>query len=179
VAQLAQHHHDPLRDLAHLALQKPPGGHPFSFRASSWHVAYLSPLWQARPNVPLRTSAPSQRSRQVGALLVCAHCSYNADRDYCAAVNIARLGVAFLMQMQATGKAKACSVTDENSVKPCPYMAHGAVLLFPPQVQTTRLLEAGKIYINGWKKSCTVRSSYATPLMLRLCGLARFADGSG
>ena len=105
-----------------------------------------------------------------GRWLVCAHCSFNGDRDYCAAVNIARLGVAFLINMQATGKAKAFSVTDETLVKPCPYMAHGAVLLFPPQVQTTRLLEAGKIYINGWKKSATIRSSYATPLILRLCG---------
>src|SRR5260370_19661026 len=89
-----------------------------------------------------------------GHCLVCSHCAYNGDRDYCAAVNIARLGVAFLTQMQATGKAQACSVTDETSVKPCPYMAHGAVLLFPPQTQMTCLLEAGKIYINGWKKSC-------------------------
>jgi putative transposase len=105
-----------------------------------------------------------------GRWLACAHCSFNGDRDYCAAVNIARLGVAFLINMQATGKAKAFSVTDETLVKPCPYMAHGAVLLFPPQVQTTRLLEAGKIYINGWKKSATIRSSYATPLILRLCG---------
>jgi transposase len=105
-----------------------------------------------------------------GRWLVCAHCSFNGDRDYCAAVNIARLGVAFLAHMQATGKAQAFSVTEENSVKPCPYMAHGAVLLFPPQVQMTRLLEAGKIYINGWKKSATIRSSYATPLLLRLCG---------
>jgi len=105
-----------------------------------------------------------------GRWLVCAHCSFNGDRDYCAAVNIARLGVAFLTHMQATGKAQAFSVTEENSVKPCPYMAHGAVLLFPPQVQMTRLLEAGKIYINGWKKSATIRSSYATPLILRLCG---------
>jgi putative transposase len=105
-----------------------------------------------------------------GRWLVCAHCSFNGDRDYCAAVNIARLGVAFLTHMQATGKAQAFSVTDANSVKPCPYMAHGAVLLFPPQVQMTRLLEAGKIYLNGWKKSATIRSSYATPLLLRLCG---------
>ena len=105
-----------------------------------------------------------------GRWLLCAHCSFNGDRDYCAAVNIARLGVAFLIHMQATGKAKAFSVADENSVKPCPYMTHGAVLLFPPQVQMTRLLEAGKIYINGWKKSTTIRSSYATPLILRLCG---------
>jgi putative transposase len=60
-------------------------------------------------------------------------------------------------------------VTDEQSVKPCPYMAHGAVLLFPPQTRPGRLMDSGKIYINGWKKSCTIRSSYATPLLLRLC----------
>ncbi len=105
-----------------------------------------------------------------GRWLVCAHCSYNADRDYCAAINIARLGVAFLTHMQATGKAKAFSVTDETSVKPVRYMPMGAVLLFPPQVLLGRLLAAGKIYINGWKKSATLRSSYATPLILRLCG---------
>ncbi len=104
-----------------------------------------------------------------GRWLVCAHCSYNADRDYCAAINIARLGAAFLTQMQATGKAQACSVTDAKSVKPCPYMAHGAVPLFPPQTLVGRLMHSGKIYLNGWKKSCTIRSSYATPLLLRLC----------
>ncbi len=124
-----------------------------------------------KPAQTYRSPRMHHRSDPVkwGRWLVCAHCSYNADRDYCAAVNIARLGVAFLTQMQATGKARACSVTDTSSVKPCPYMAHGAVPLFPPQTQMTRLLEAGKIYINGWKKSCTIRSSYATPLLLRLC----------
>jgi putative transposase len=105
-----------------------------------------------------------------GRWLVCSHCSYNADRDYAAAVNIALLGMAYLTQMQATGKAKACSVTDKQLVKPCPYMTHGAVPLFPPQPQMTRLIHSGKIYINGWKKACTIRSSYATPLLLRLCG---------
>lgn len=105
-----------------------------------------------------------------GCWLVCAHCSYNADRDYCAAVNIARLGVAFLTQMQRTGKAQAFSVTDETSVKPVRYMPTGAVLLFPPQVPLGRLLVAGKVYINGWKKSATICSSYATPLLFRLCG---------
>ncbi len=104
-----------------------------------------------------------------GRWLVCAHCSYNADRDYCAAINIARLGVAFLTQMQTTGKAKACSVTDETSVKPVRYMPTGAVLLFPPQTDLHRLLDSGHIYLNGWKKSATIRSSYATPLLLRLC----------
>ncbi|HEX6482211.1 MAG TPA: zinc ribbon domain-containing protein [Ktedonobacteraceae bacterium] len=104
-----------------------------------------------------------------GRWLVCSHCSYNADRDYAAAVNIARLGMTYLTQMQSTGKAQACSVTDKQLVKPCPYMAHGAVPLFPPQTLLGRLIYAGKIYINGWNKSCTIRSSYATPLLLRLC----------
>ncbi len=72
--------------------------------------------------------------------------------------------------MQVTGKAKACSVTDETSVKPVRYMPTGAVLLFPPQVPLGRLLQAGKIYINGWKKSASIRSSYATSLILRLSG---------
>lgn len=103
-----------------------------------------------------------------GRWLICAHCSFNGDRDYCAAVNIARLGVAFLLSMQITGKGKAFSVTN-SSVKPCPYMAHGAVLLFPPQTDLSRLLASGKIYRNGWKRACTIRSSYATPLLLRLC----------
>ncbi len=124
-----------------------------------------------KPAHTYRSPRLHHRSEPVkwGRWLVCAHCAYNADRDYCAAVNIARLGVAFLTQMQATGKARACSVTDATSVKPCPYMAHGAVPLFPPQTLVGRLLEAGKIYINGWKKSCTIRSSYASPLLLRLC----------
>jgi putative transposase len=104
-----------------------------------------------------------------GRWLWCSHCGYNGDRDYCAAVNIARLGIAYLIQVQRTGKGKAFSVTEIASVKPCPYIAHGAVLLFPPQTDLHRLLDAGKLYINGWKKSVTLRSSYQTPFLLRLC----------
>ena len=124
-----------------------------------------------KPAETYRSARAHHRSDPVkwGRWLVCSHCSYNADRDYCAAVNIARLGAAFLTQMQATGKAQACSVTDAKSVKPCPYMAHGAVPLFPPQTLMGRLMHSGKIYVNGWKKSVTIRSSYATPLLLRLC----------
>jgi putative transposase len=124
-----------------------------------------------KPAQTYRSARAHHRSDPVkwGRWLVCAHCSYNADRDYCAAVNIARLGVTFLTQMQVTGKAQACSVTDEKSVTPCPSMAHGAVPLFPPQTLVGRLMDSGKIYMNGWKKSCTIRSSYATPQLLRLC----------
>jgi hypothetical protein len=124
-----------------------------------------------KPAHTYRSPRAHHRSEPVkwGRWLVCSHCSYSADRDYAAAINIARLGMAYLAQMQTQGKAKACSVTDTQSVKPCPSMAHGAVPLFPPQTPLGRLMDSGKIYLNGWKKSCTIRSSYATPLLLRLC----------
>jgi hypothetical protein len=98
------------------------------------------------------------------------HGEFPTTYEQMQAINIARLGVAFLTHMQTTGKAQAFSVTEEHSVKPVRYMPTGAVPLFPPQLQITRLLEAGKVYINGWKKSATLRPSYATSLLLRLCG---------
>ena len=50
--------------------------------------------------------SPSDRDEAVkwGRWMFCDTCSYNADRDYCASVNIARLGVAYLTQMKQTGK---------------------------------------------------------------------------
>jgi transposase len=104
-----------------------------------------------------------------GRWLMCAHCGYNADRDYCAALNIARLGIACVTSMQRTGRTKDFIVTEIVSIKPCPYMAHGAVPLFPPHTDPQRLLEGGKLYLNGWKRSATLRSSYVTSLLLRLC----------
>jgi hypothetical protein len=123
---------------------------------------------------PARTyRSPRQEHRadpvKWGRWLWCAHCGFNADRDYCAALNIARLGIAFVTSMQRTGQGKAFSMTEIVSVKPCPYMAPGAVPLFPPHTDLHRLQEGGKLYLNGWKKSVTLRSSYATPLLLRLC----------
>jgi hypothetical protein len=123
------------------------------------------------PAQTYRSSRLPHRSDPVewGRWLVCSHCGYSADRDYCAAVNLARLGIAYLLSMQTSGKGKAFSVTEIASVKPRPYIARGAVLLFPPQTDISRLLCGGKLYINGWKRSVTLRSSYQTELLLRLC----------
>jgi putative transposase len=123
------------------------------------------------PAVTYRSGRIIHRSDPVkwGRWLVCSHCGYSADRDYCAAVNLARLGIAYLLSIQTSGQGKAFSVTEIASIKPRPYIARGAVLLFPPQTDLHRLLCAGKLYINGWKKSVTLRSSYATPLLIRLC----------
>jgi putative transposase len=118
-----------------------------------------------------RSPRPQHRSAPLkwGRWLWCPHCGFNGDRDYCAALNIARLGIAFLTSMQRTGTGKAFSVTEIVSVKPYPYSAYGAVPLFPPHTDLHRLMDSGKLYINGWKKSVTLRSSYATPVLLRLC----------
>jgi len=119
---------------------------------------YRSPRMEHRPE-PIKW----------GRWLFCEHCSYSADRDYAAAVNIARLGAAYLAHIQATTKAHAFSVTD-SSVKPSPYMAEGAVLLLPPPTRTSRSHPGGKISYPGWSNSVTLRSSYATSILLRLCG---------
>ena len=63
--------------------------------------------------------SPSDRKQAVkwGRWMYCEACPYHGDRDYCASVNIARLGVAYLVQMKHTGKAPPCSISDPR-VKP-------------------------------------------------------------
>src|SRR6266536_2012488 len=65
-----------------------------------------------------------------GRWLRCSNCHYQADRDYAASVNIARLSVAYLLQMKHTGKGCACSIFDPQ-VKPVIYTATGSALLLP------------------------------------------------
>jgi hypothetical protein len=125
-----------------------------------------------KPAQTYRSSRPAHRSEPVkwGRWLLCDTCPWSGDRDYAAALNIARLGVACLTHTRTTGKAQAFTVTETTSVKPVRYMPTGAVLLFPPPVPRDRLFAAGKLYVNGWKRSATLRSSYTTALLLRLCG---------
>jgi putative transposase len=124
-----------------------------------------------KPARTLRSPRSEHRRKALkwGRWLSCKTCHYNADRDYAAAVNIARLGVTFVTHLNASEKAQTFRVTDE-SVKPVPYIAAGAVLLLPPQVPPDRLMHAGKIYKNGWRKSVMLRTSYATETLLRLSG---------
>ena len=125
----------------------------------------------AQPANTYRSPRLEHRSEPIkwGRWLVCSHCSYSADRDYVAAVNIARLGAAYLTHIQATRKAHAFSVTDV-SVKSSPYMAGDAVLLLPPPTRKSCSRPGGKISYPGWYSSVVLRSSYATPILLRLCG---------
>jgi putative transposase len=126
-----------------------------------------------RCGVPAKTyRSPSDRSEAVkwGRWMYCDTCHYNGDRDYCASVNIARLGVAYLVQMKHTSKARACSISDPR-VKPVTYTGAGSALLLPPTGSHARPLCSGKIcYYPGWLRSAFLQSSQPKAVFLRLCG---------
>jgi hypothetical protein len=116
--------------------------------------------------------SPGDRKEAVkwGRWMYCDTCHYNGDRDYCASVNIARLGVAYLVQMKHTSKARSCSISDPR-VKPVSYTGAGAVLLLPPTGSHARPIVSGKIcYYPGWLGSAFLQSSQEKSVFLRLCG---------
>ena len=116
--------------------------------------------------------SPNDRHEAVkwGRWMHCDTCHYNGDRDYCASVNIARLGVASVVQMKHTSKARSCSI-DDPRVKPVAYTAMGSVLLLPPTGSHTRPSVSGKIcYYPGWLGSAFLQSSQKKLVFLRLCG---------
>ncbi len=116
--------------------------------------------------------SPSDRKEVVkwGRWMSCDACSYNGDRDYCASVNIARLGVAYLVQMKQTSKARSCSISDPR-VKSVSYTGAGSALLLPPTGSHARPSISGKIcYYPGWLGSAFLQSSQKKFVFLRLCG---------
>ena len=116
--------------------------------------------------------SPSDRKEAVkwGRWMYCGTCHYNGDRDYCASVNIARLGVAYLTQIKQTGKARSCSMYDPG-VKPATYTVAGSALLLPPTGNHPARKTRGKIcYYPGWLGSAFLQSSQKKSVFLRLCG---------
>ena len=105
-----------------------------------------------------------------GAWLCCSNpaCLWNGSRDYAASLNIARLGAALIRHAQITRRVKHPQIT-HPSVQPVSYMGTRAALRLPPLASRGHLIASGRIYCNGWRLSVKLRSSYATPLMLRLC----------
>jgi putative transposase len=105
-----------------------------------------------------------------GRWMWCEACGFNGDRDYCASLNIARLGVAYLLQMKQTRKARPCSITDPR-VKPVSYTGAGSALLLPPTGFRPARHVRGKIsYAPGWLGSAFLQSSQPRAVFLRLCG---------
>jgi putative transposase len=118
-------------------------------------------------------TSPVDRNNIVdwGAWLCCSNpaCLWNGSRDYAASLNIARLGAALIRHAQTTGKVVHPSIL-HTSVQPVSYIGAWAALRLPPLTPRGHLIASGRIYCNGWRLSVKLRSSYATPIMLRLCG---------
>jgi putative transposase len=134
------------------------------------HTSHVCP----RCGNPANTySSPDHRDKinDWGAWLCCSHpqCLWNGSRDYAASVNIARLGAALIRHAQRTSRVKHPVITDP-SVQPVSYSGTWAALRLPPLSLRGHLLHSGRIYCNGWRSSVKLRSSYTTPIMLRLCG---------
>jgi putative transposase len=134
------------------------------------HTSHVCP----RCGKPANTyTSPEHRSKvnDWGAWLCCSDpaCLWNGSRDYAASLNIARLGAALIRHAQTTGGVMHPSIT-HPSVQPVSYIGARAALRLPPLASRSHLIASGRIYCNGWRLSVRLRSSYATPIMLRLSG---------
>jgi putative transposase len=91
-------------------------------------------------------------------------CLWNGARDYAASLNIARLGLAFLLTYHETRRYQGYRMTD-SSVKPASYSGAGATLLLPPQGIKPRPFEGKHIFYAGWSFSTSLRTSHPNKLL--------------
>jgi putative transposase len=146
------------------------------------HLAGVHLAWQhprgtthtcPRCGKPAKTYASPALDAPVldaGAWLRCFDCGWNGARDYAAAINIALLGIAYLVQ---EAEHKGHEMRPTMQTKPLnsdSYSGSGLALRLPPTSPRGRLIHSGKRYVNGWIKSVTLHSALPSDTMLRLCG---------
>jgi putative transposase len=108
-----------------------------------------------------------------GPWLRCFACGWNGARDYGAAMNIALLGVAFLLQEIEETESKKGSkrpTMKTKSLNSDSYIGSGLALRLPPTPLRGCLNSSGKLFVNGWISSVTLHSALPQETMLRLCG---------
>ena len=137
------------------------------------HTSHTCPRC-GRPASTYRSPAHLSQLDDWGAWLCCSHpeCLWNGSRDYAASLTIARLGAALVrqaQQVQLSGRVQHPQIADP-SIQPLSSMGTRAALRLPPPAPRGRLIASGRIYCNGWSLSVKLRSSYATPIILRLAG---------
>ena len=107
---------------------------------------------------------------EAGAWLRCFACGWNGARDYAAAINIALLGIAYLVQ-EAEHKGHEMRPTMKTKpLNSASYSGAGLALRLPPTSPRGRLIHSGKRYVNSWITSVTLHSALPSDTMLRLCG---------
>ncbi|GHO74001.1 hypothetical protein KSD_17720 [Ktedonobacter sp. SOSP1-85] len=108
------------------------------------------------------SAAPEDRKKAVawGPMLCCsnAECLWNGARDYAASLNIARLGMAFLLTSQQTRRYESYRMTSPE-VNSCLYSGQEATLLLPSQGITPRSPEGKHVYYAGWSYAIALRTS--------------------
>ena len=117
-----------------------------------------------QPAHTYRSPAPLHRDKadDWAPWLCCANptCLWNGARDYAASLNIARLGMAFLITYHATRRYQAYRMSEsKDSLKPVSYTGAGATLLLPSQGLTTRPFQGKCVYYAGWIASIALRTS--------------------
>jgi putative transposase len=121
-----------------------------------------------QPAKTYRSPAPDDRKQAMewGAWLCCSNpaCLWNGARDYAASLNIAALGMAFLLTYHDTKRYQAYRMTDA-SVKPALYTRAGATLLLPSQGITPRPFEGKYVCYAGWSYSTSLRTSQPKSLL--------------
>ena len=160
------------------------------FRVLSYkcRLAQLHLVWQHAAGTthtcpkcgqPAHTYAdPSLDAPQLdgGPWLRCLACGWNGARDYAASINIALLGVAFLLRQRARPEPSAPDTRPRRpTMKSKPlnsasYRGAGLALRLPPTSPRGRLLSGGKVFVNGWITCVTLHSALSQNTMLRLCG---------
>src|SRR5262249_53470643 len=149
------------------------------------HLSGLCLAWQyptgtthscphcGKPAHTYADSALGSPQREAGAWLRCKRCGWNGARDYAAAINIALLGVVFLVQESNHQEHVRRSKHPSMKTKPlnsASYRGAGLALRLPPTSPRGRLLQGAKRYVNGWIKSVTLHSALSQDTMLRLSG---------
>jgi putative transposase len=87
-------------------------------------------------------------------------CGWNGARDYAASLNIARLGMAYLVTYHQTKRYHPYRMSEsKDSLKPASYTGAGAALLLRPQGITPRPFEGKRVYYAGWSSSIALRTS--------------------
>jgi putative transposase len=109
-------------------------------------------------------ASPAQADRKKaiawGPWLCCENpdCLWNGARDYAASLNIARLGLAFLVAYQQTQRYVSYRMTS-SEINFCSYSGQEASLLLPTHGIKPDLTSGKQVYYAGWSSATSLRTS--------------------